>query len=214
MQASHPLPSAKRPAGRSFLDAAAVARALQPSYPVYCLRPALLAETAKRFISMFPGTVLYAVKCNPSPFVLDELYKAGIRHFDTASLTEIAQICETYPRAHAYFMHPVKGRAVIKNAYSVYGIRPFRGRSRERARQGDRGDRRRGPGHHRAPAHPSGAGRAVSSRGQVRRRAVRGRRDPQESRRARLRDRACRSTSAPNAPTLRSMARRSRSPAR
>ena len=125
MQASHPLPSAKRPAGRRFPDAAAVARALQPSYPIYCLRPALLAETAKRFISMFPGTVLYAVKCNPSPLVLDVLYEAGIRHFDTASLTEIAQICETYPRAHAYFMHPVKGRAVIKNAYTVYGIRHF-----------------------------------------------------------------------------------------
>ena len=98
---------------------------MQPSYPVYCLRPQLLADTARRFISMFPGTVLYAVKCNPHPLVLDVLYQAGIRHFDTASLPEIAQICETYPDAHAYFMHPVKGRAVIESACVVYGIRHF-----------------------------------------------------------------------------------------
>lgn len=116
---------AKAGTKRQFNDVRAVVRALQPSYPVYCLRPDLLAETARRFISMFPGIVLYAVKCNPHPLVLDVLYRAGIRHFDTASLPEIAQICEAYPDAHAYFMHPVKGRAVIESAYAVYGIRHF-----------------------------------------------------------------------------------------
>jgi len=116
---------AKAGTKRQFSDVRAVAQALEPSYPVYCLRPDLLAANARRFISMFPGTVLYAVKCNPHPLVLDVLYRAGIRHFDTASLPEIAQICETYPDAHAYFMHPVKGRAVITSAYEVYGIRHF-----------------------------------------------------------------------------------------
>ncbi len=116
---------AKRKTRRSFPDVASAVQALQPSYPVYCLRPEVMAERARRFISMFPGTVLYAVKCNPHPMVLDVLYGAGVRHFDTASLPEIAQICETYPDVQAYFMHPVKGRAVIKNAYGVYGIRHF-----------------------------------------------------------------------------------------
>jgi ornithine decarboxylase len=116
---------AKTKASRTFPDIASVARALEPSYPVFCLRPKVLEEAASRFMSLFPGTVLYAVKCNPHALVLDALYQAGIRHFDTASLPEIAQIRETYPRGHAYFMHPVKGRAVIKNAYSVYGIRHF-----------------------------------------------------------------------------------------
>jgi ornithine decarboxylase len=99
--------------------------ALEPGYPVFCLRPRVLEAAARRFMNLFPGTVLYAVKCNPHPLVLDVLSRAGIRHFDTASLPEIAQIRETYPRAQAYFMHPVKGRAVIKNAYAVYGIRHF-----------------------------------------------------------------------------------------
>ncbi len=110
---------------RRFDDVLSVVRALQPGYPVYCLRPKLLTRTAKRFISMFPGTVLYAVKCNPHPAVLDAVYQGGVRHFDTASLPEIAQICDTYPDAHAYFMHPVKARAAIRMTYKAYGIRHF-----------------------------------------------------------------------------------------
>ncbi|MCG8355673.1 MAG: type III PLP-dependent enzyme [Kiloniellales bacterium] len=110
---------------RQFPDVASVAMALAPSYPVHCVRPKILKRSAERFITLFPGTVLYAVKCNPHPLVLDALYQGGLRHFDTASLPEIAQIAETYERAHCYFMHPVKARAVIRSAYSVYGVRVF-----------------------------------------------------------------------------------------
>ncbi|MEX0921165.1 MAG: type III PLP-dependent enzyme [Rhodovibrionaceae bacterium] len=106
-------------------DAEAVVRALTPSYPVYCLRPDILEAQARRFLSLFPGEVLYAMKCNPHPLVIQALYRAGIRHFDTASLPEIAQISESYRDATSYFMHPVKGRAVIKTAYDVYGVRHF-----------------------------------------------------------------------------------------
>ena len=108
-----------------FSDVTAVAEALRPSYPVYCLRPDVLAASARRFVSQFPGTVLYAVKCNPHPLVLSALYKGGIRHFDTASLAEIAQISDSFDDAHTYFMHPVKARAVIKSAHKVYGVRHF-----------------------------------------------------------------------------------------
>jgi len=110
---------------KRFANAEAVAAALRPSYPVYCLRPQVLAENARTFLGRFPGEVLYAVKCNPHPLVVDALYRASIRHFDTASLPEIAQIAETYAEAHTYFMHPVKGRAVIRAAYAVYGVRHF-----------------------------------------------------------------------------------------
>lgn len=110
---------------RRFANAEAVAAALRPSYPVYCLRPRVLAANARTFLQRFPGEVLYAVKCNPHPLVVDALYRAGIRHFDTASLPEIAQIAETYPEAGTYFMHPVKGRAVTRTAYAVYGVRHF-----------------------------------------------------------------------------------------
>ena len=75
---------------REFADVPAMLKALTPSYPVYCLRPHVIAATARRFLDLFPGRVLYAVKCNPHPLVLRALYDAGIRHFDTASLPEIA----------------------------------------------------------------------------------------------------------------------------
>ena len=66
--------------------------------------------------------MLYAVKCNPHPLVLRALYDAGIHHFDTASLPEIALVRESLPDAACYFMHPVKGRAVIGTSSRVYNI--------------------------------------------------------------------------------------------
>lgn len=108
-----------------FDDARAMIAALTPSYPVYCLRARVLAASARDFLEGFPGRVLYAVKCNPHPLVLQALYDAGIRHFDTASLPEIAQVRELFSDASVYFMHPVKARAVIKTSHDVYGLRHF-----------------------------------------------------------------------------------------
>jgi len=93
---------------KDFESVQAMVAALQPSYPVYCLRPEIIAETARRFLDLFPGRVLYALKCNPHPDVVRALYRAGIRHFDTASLPEIAQVRESFADAACYFMHPVK----------------------------------------------------------------------------------------------------------
>ena len=108
-----------------FTSVEHVIEALAPSYPVYCLRPAVLEETVREFRALFPGTVLYAVKCNPHPRVLDALHGAGITHFDTASLPEIALIAERYRDAACYFMHPVKSRAAIQAAYGIYGVRHY-----------------------------------------------------------------------------------------
>jgi len=115
----------RKPENRRFVDARAMVAALQPSYPVYCLKPAALIEAAQRFIDLFQGRVLYAVKCNPHPRVLRTLWAGGIRHFDTASLSEIAMVREIFREAGIYFMHPVKGRAVIKTAWRVYGVDHF-----------------------------------------------------------------------------------------
>jgi ornithine decarboxylase len=56
---------------------------------------------------------------------MQALYDAGIRHFDVASLPEIAQVREMFRDAEPYFMHPVKGRAVIQSAREVYGVRQY-----------------------------------------------------------------------------------------
>ncbi len=106
----------------SFATIEDVIKELKPGYPVYCLRPAELKRQARFFLDSFPGRVMYAVKCNPHLTVLQALFDAGIRHFDTASLAEIALIREHFPQADCYFMHPVKARASILTAQDVYGI--------------------------------------------------------------------------------------------
>ncbi len=98
---------------------------LRPSYPIYCFRPAEFERMARRFQDGFPGKVLYATKCNPHPGVLDTLYRAGIRNFDTASLAEIALVSERFEDAASYFHHPVKSPASISSAYMVFGVRNF-----------------------------------------------------------------------------------------
>jgi len=109
----------------NFATVEDVVEELKPGYPVYCLRPDELKRQAHYFLDTFPGRVMYAVKCNPHLVVLQALYDAGIRHFDTASLAEIALVREHLPQADCYFMHPVKPRAAIMTAHQVYGVDHF-----------------------------------------------------------------------------------------
>ena len=96
-----------------------------PDHPIFCVRPHVIQRAAKLFLEEFPGDTLYAVKCNPSSHVLQALGQAGIRHFDTASLPEIALVSEMLPDATSYFMHPVKARSAIREAHARYGVRYF-----------------------------------------------------------------------------------------
>lgn len=108
-----------------FQSVADVIARLNPSYPVFMVFPDVLKAGARAFLDGFPGTVLYAVKCNPDVHVLRALYGAGVRHFDTASLPEIAKISELFPEAHCYFNHPVKSRGALEAASDVYGVEHY-----------------------------------------------------------------------------------------
>ncbi|WP_236024888.1 type III PLP-dependent enzyme [Arenibaculum pallidiluteum] len=111
-------------AGR-YPDAAAMVSAIRPDQPIYCFRPHVLRATARNFIDAFPGRVLYAVKCNAEPIFVDALRDGGVCDFDTASLTEVALVRDRYADSRAYFMHPVKQRGAIREAYYRYGVRHF-----------------------------------------------------------------------------------------
>ncbi len=93
--------------------------------PVACARPDRLAIAATWFQDNFPGEVLYAVKANPSPWVIDALYRAGMRWFDAASLPEVELIAERCPDATIAYMHPIKSRHSIRRAYFDHGVRIF-----------------------------------------------------------------------------------------
>lgn len=110
---------------RSYRSVDDMVHDLRPELPVYCLRPATIAATAKRFLKAFPGDVMYAVKTNPDPRVLRILARAGVKHFDVASLAEIRLVAESLPEAEMHYMHPVKSRESIAAAYFDHGIRDF-----------------------------------------------------------------------------------------
>jgi ornithine decarboxylase len=115
-----------RPLGRAVFPSvdAVVARA-RPTDPLLCLRPAAIAAAARQFVDRFPGDVLYAVKCNPEPRVLRALWAGGVRHFDCASLPEVALVRKLLPGAEIHFMHPVKSRPAIHDAFERYGVTDF-----------------------------------------------------------------------------------------
>jgi ornithine decarboxylase len=121
-----PFPATGRPAAdlsRPSVDAVVVRR--RPAEPLLCLRPAAIAGAARRFLGAFPGEVLYAVKCNPEPSVLHAVWEGGVRHFDCASLPEIALVRRELPAAQPHFMHPVKGRGAIRAAFAEHGVHDF-----------------------------------------------------------------------------------------
>jgi ornithine decarboxylase len=115
-----------RPYGRAvFPSIDAVVAEARPSDPLLCLRPAVIVGAAHRFVDCFPGDVLYAVKYNPEPRVLRALWTGGIRHFDCASLAEVALLRKLLPAAEIHFMHPVKSRPAIREAFHSYRVTDF-----------------------------------------------------------------------------------------
>ena len=130
-----------RPLGRAvFPSIDAVVARMRPTDPLLCLRPAAIAGAARRFVDCFPGDVLYAVKCNPEPRVLRALWAGGIRHFDCASLAEVALVRKLLPAAEVHFMHPVKSRPAIRDAFDALWRDRFRVRQRRRAGEDPAGD--------------------------------------------------------------------------
>ena len=105
-------------------NALGVAQAL-PSQPVTLVRPHAAHRAARAFIERFPGTTMYAVKANPSPALIGALWDSGIRTFDVASIAEVRLVRGLLPDAVLCFMHPIKAREAIAEAYHQHGVRVF-----------------------------------------------------------------------------------------
>ena len=98
---------------------------LQPDKPVYCIRKKSIQVASKFFQNKFPGKILYAVKTNPNREVLKTIIQSGIKQFDVASVDEIKTIKQLDPNLHCSYMHTVKSRENIKEAYFKYGVKDF-----------------------------------------------------------------------------------------
>jgi ornithine decarboxylase len=98
---------------------------LKPEKPIYCIRKKSIQSASIYFRNKFPGKVLYAVKTNPHPEVLKAMVESGIENFDIASIQEIKDIRIINPSAKCSYMHTVKSRESIKEAYFKYNVKAF-----------------------------------------------------------------------------------------
>jgi ornithine decarboxylase len=110
---------------QKFKNVNELVNTLKPDYPVYCIRPESIKTSTKFFKNNFPGKVLYAVKTNPNEKVLKHIISNGINNFDAASINEILLIRNLKPDAHIYFMHTVKNRNDISEAYFNLSVKDF-----------------------------------------------------------------------------------------
>ncbi len=98
---------------------------LKPTKPVYCIRKQSIIIASKFFQKNFSGKILYAVKTNPHFEVLKAILESGINNFDVASIKEIEIIKKIKSDANCSYMHTVKSRESIKEAYFKYGVKTF-----------------------------------------------------------------------------------------
>ena len=98
---------------------------LRPDKPVYCIRKNSILSASKYFQNKFPGKILFAVKTNPHPEVIKTLIKSGITQFDVASIEEIKSVRKFNQSAKCSYMHTVKSRESISEAYFKYGVKTF-----------------------------------------------------------------------------------------
>ncbi len=98
---------------------------LKPERPVYCIRKNSIHTASKTFQNKFSGKILFAVKTNPHPEVLKTIVESGIENFDVASIKEIEDIRKVSPNAKCSYMHTVKSRESIKEAYFKFKVKTF-----------------------------------------------------------------------------------------
>ena len=110
---------------QKFSDVNELVNTLKPEEPVYCIRPNSIKKSVEFFKNKFPGKVLYAVKTNPDEKVLKIINDSGIQNFDVASINEVKLVRKINTKAKVYFMHTVKSRQSIKEAYTKYNVKDF-----------------------------------------------------------------------------------------
>ena len=98
---------------------------LRPDKPVYCIRKNSILSASSYFQKKFPGKILYAVKTNPHQEVIKTLIKSGIDQFDVASIEEIKAVKNFSQSVKCSYMHTIKSKESIKEAYFKYGIKTF-----------------------------------------------------------------------------------------
>jgi len=110
---------------RKFNNVNELVNTLKPEYPVYCIRLQSIKRSVEFFKKNFSGKILYAVKTNPNEKILKSIIDNGIKNFDVASVNEVKLVKKIDPKVKIYFMHTIKNRESIKEAYYQYSVKDF-----------------------------------------------------------------------------------------
>ena len=110
---------------RKFNNVNELVNTLKPEYPVYCIRLQSIKRSVEFFKKNFSGKILYAVKTNPNEKILKSIIDNGIKNFDVASINEVKLVKKIDPKVKIYFMHTIKSRESIKEAYYQYSVKDF-----------------------------------------------------------------------------------------
>jgi len=110
---------------QKFKSVEQIVNQLKPEKPIYCIRKNSIRASVNYFKKNFPGNILYAVKTNPHPAVIQTIIDSGVNQFDVASIEEIKSIRNFSLTAKCSYMHTVKSRESIKSAYFNYGVKTF-----------------------------------------------------------------------------------------
>ena len=110
---------------QKFKSVEQIINQLKPEKPIYCIRKNSIRSAVKYFNKNFPGKILYAVKTNPHPAVIQTIIDSGVEQFDVASIEEIKSIRNFSQTAKCSYMHTVKSKESIKEAYFNYGVKTF-----------------------------------------------------------------------------------------
>jgi ornithine decarboxylase len=110
---------------RKFNNVNELVNTLKPEYPVYCIRLQSIKTSIEFFKKNFSGRILYAVKTNPNEKILKSIIDNGIKNFDVASINEVKLVKKIDSKVKIYFMHTIKNRESIKEAYYQYSVKDF-----------------------------------------------------------------------------------------
>ena len=108
-----------------YPNTSALIAAEAPDFPAFLFSERELHKATKVFRKGFDGLLTYAVKCNPSPHIIAQLHREGLKAFDVASNTEMELVRDHAPGAVMHYNNPIKNKREIERAYDEFGIRSF-----------------------------------------------------------------------------------------
>lgn len=115
----------KQKTSQLFQSSADVIARLAPDVPCFVFSKSQLIQDCDMFLNNFNGTLSYAIKANPAPYILDCLNQKGVNNFDVASPNEIAALAHISPHAASHYNNPIRSDYEIAAALNYPGVRSF-----------------------------------------------------------------------------------------